>query len=137
MIIIVGVLLAVVLISYFLYSYLLRDLFSGPADVKVPNLVGMAYDEIDPADYPDFVLEKGESRYDDTAPAGEVIEQNPKADKTVKAGATITLTLSLGSEEKTMPNLANTSLTSAQRMLEELDLGLNVKVEYEPNEVYV
>ncbi len=136
-IIIVGVLLAVVLISYFLYSYLLRDLFSGPADVKVPNLVGMAYDEIDPADYPDFVLEKGESRYDDTAPAGEVIEQNPKADKTVKASATITLTLSLGSEEKTMPNLVNTSLTSAQRMLEELDLGLNVKVEYEPNEVYV
>lgn len=136
-IIVVGVLLALVLISYFLYSYLLRDLFSGPEDVEVPNLVGQVYDEINPEDYPDFVLEKGESKYDDTVPAGQVIEQEPKADKTVKAGSTITLTVSLGSEEKTMPNLVNTSLSAAQRMLEDLDLGLNVKVEYEENSVYV
>ena len=136
-IIVVGVLLALVLISYFLYSYLLRDLFSGPEDVEVPNLVGQVYDEINPEDYPDFVLEKGESKYDDTVPAGQVIEQEPKADKTVKAGSTITLTVSLGSEEKTMPNLVNTSLSAAQRMLEGLDLGLNVKEEYEENSVYV
>ena len=136
-IIVVGVLLALVLISYFLYSYLLRDLFSGPEDVKVPNLVGQVYEEINPEDYPDFVLEKGESKHDDTVPAGQVIEQEPKADKTVKAGSTIILTVSLGSEEKTMPNLVNTSVSAAQRMLEDLDLGLNVKVEYEENSVYV
>lgn len=136
-IIVVGVLLALVLISYFLYSYLLRDLFSGPEDVKVPNLVGQVYEEINPEDYPDFVLEKGESKHDDTVPAGQVIEQAPKADKTVKAGSTIILTVSLGSEEKTMPNLVNTSVSAAQRMLEDLDLGLNVKVEYEENSVYV
>lgn len=68
-IIVVGVLLALILISYFLYSYLLRDLFSGPEDVKVPNLVGQVYEEINPEDYPDFVLEKGESKHDDTVPA--------------------------------------------------------------------
>ena len=136
-IIVVGVLLALVLISYFLYSYLLRDLFSGPEDVKVPNLVGQVYEEINPEDYPDFVLEKGESKHDDTVPAGQVIEQEPKADKTVKAGSTIILTVSLGSEEKTMPNLVNTSVSAAQRMLEDLDLGLNVNVEYEENSVYV
>lgn len=36
-----------------------------------------------------------------------------------------------------MPNLVNTSVSAAQRMLEDLDLGLNVKVEYEENSVYV
>lgn len=36
-----------------------------------------------------------------------------------------------------MPNLVNTSVSAAQRMLEDLDLGLNIKVEYEENDVYV
>ena len=137
LIIIIGILLAVGAIGYFLYSYLLKDLFSSPEDVRVPDFVGMTYEEIVPEDYPDFVLEAGDPQYDATAAAGVVLEQDPKEGKTVKAGSTVVLTVSLGSEEKQMPNLVNLSLSAAQRELEALNLGLTVSIQYEENDVYV
>lgn len=45
------------------------------------------------------------SRPDNTKPAGQVLEQNPPANTEVEEGSTVTLTVSSGKEQATIPNV--------------------------------
>ncbi len=112
--------IAIVIFLVVLFS----DGTGGKQDlVKVPDLLGKQY--IDLPDYPDFKIEKKEV-YDDTHPAGEIIDQNPVAGAEINKGSTIYVTVSLGVGEKTMPNLDKLKLSEAEQKLLMLNLNLNI-----------
>ncbi len=129
-------LVALVGIGFFLYRYLLADLFSGAEELTVPSFVGEYYDAIDPNDYPDFVIVRGEDQYDDEVAAGYVISQTPMAGKTAKAGTEITLIVSLGEETAEMPYLINHAQTEAEQTLRALNLDLQITIELRENNDY-
>lgn len=133
---VVCIVLAVVGIIWFLYSYFFSELFSKTEEDTVPNFVGRYYEDIHEEHYPNFHLEVAKWQESDTVQSGYVIDQSPAADRTVKVGTTIELTVSVGSNTSQMPNLVNWSLQSAESYLDTLSLGLKVEIEYEPSDLY-
>jgi beta-lactam-binding protein with PASTA domain len=118
--------LAVIGIGYFLYSYFFSGIFSKTAEDTVPKFIGMTYDQIDRAKYPNFTIEASQWKTSDTYPYGYVMDQTPEADTTAKVGTTIELTVSNGTETNKMPNLVNSSLASAQTALKDMNLVANI-----------
>lgn len=133
---IVCIALAVLVICYFLYNYFFSDLFEKTEQVPVPKLIGLRADTLQAQDYPDFVLQVDNyvesSQYD----PGVIIDQSPKADKLVKAGSTVKLTVSAAVSEVYMPRLVNLTRASAEQMLSELDLSLDIHIEERKNDIY-
>ena len=56
--------------------------------------------------------------YSDTAPAGQIIQQEPSADTVLKAGETIRLVVSKGPQMAEMPNIIGFTQDSAVKELE-------------------
>ncbi|TNH22931.1 Stk1 family PASTA domain-containing Ser/Thr kinase [Micromonospora orduensis] len=95
----------------------------GPERFPVPDVIGKEY-ELAEADLVNakLVVAKGASRYDDTLPAGVVLDSSPKVGAEVKPGAKITLILSRGRAPVSVPNLVGKSLTEARTTLTGLGL---------------
>ncbi|KAB1929876.1 Stk1 family PASTA domain-containing Ser/Thr kinase [Micromonospora sp. ALFpr18c] len=95
----------------------------GPERFPVPDVIGKEY-ELAEADLVNvkLVVAKGASRYDDTLPAGVVLDSSPKVGTEVKPGAKITLILSRGRAPVSVPNLVGKSLTEARTLLAQLNL---------------
>ena len=104
--------------------------------LTVPNIVGQEFEGLPPVDGFDVKLE---SRvHDNTYPAGQIIDQNPKADTQMQKGKTIYVTVSLGPAPKTeMPSLSKLELSEAERMLNNLSLNLQLEVEEEYNDTVI
>ena len=122
----VCILLAAVGIFVFLYNTFLRDLFTTTENIPVPYLIGQNFNELNAADYPDLLLVP--TWVDDAAEAGSIIGQSPESGE-VKAGATIALTVSNGSDSAepiTMPYLVGQTYTSAESTLR--SMGFQVQI---------
>jgi beta-lactam-binding protein with PASTA domain/tRNA A-37 threonylcarbamoyl transferase component Bud32 len=86
----------------------------APKQVPVPNVVGMTEDEAKTA-ITDAGLKVGVvSPEPDSAPAGQVIDQNPSADQTVDKGSTVDLVVSAGPTNVTVPDVVCESLGKAE-----------------------
>ena len=133
---IVCIVLAVLGIGYFLYSYFFSDLFSRTEEVEVPQLVGQYFENFDQSQYPDLTFEVTDQRSSDAYESGYVIEQSVNAGTMVKAGSTISLTLSTGIVSNAMPNLVNMPLENAQDYLSSLSMTLDISVDYEESDVF-
>ena len=126
---------AVALIAIVIMLFTILNGGFGRQDlVKVPNLEGMYYDQI-PL-YQDFVIKKGVPKYDDSIPAGQIIEQKPSGDSYVVRGTEIRVTVSLGKEpnERTMENLLGYDVNEARTYL--VDQGYYVLVDDQPSDEY-
>ena len=132
----VCIILAVCGILWFLYSYFISDLFAKTEEDIVPNFIGMNINNIDEKKYPNFDIEVTEWKPSDTAESGIVLEQSPEAERPVKVGSRIELTVSMGADSNVMPNLINQPLTNAQSYLSTMPIQVNVTVEYEASEVF-
>ncbi|MET8122180.1 Stk1 family PASTA domain-containing Ser/Thr kinase [Micromonospora sp. NPDC005189] len=97
----------------------------GPERFPVPDVIGKEF-ELAEADLVNvkLVVAKGAPRYDDSLPAGVVVDSSPKVGAEVKPGAKITLILSRGRAPVTVPNLVGKSLTEARTTLAKLELVL-------------
>ncbi|MEO3769375.1 Stk1 family PASTA domain-containing Ser/Thr kinase [Micromonospora sp. B9E7] len=97
----------------------------GPERFPVPDVIGKEF-ELAEADLVNvkLVVAKGAARYDDTLPAGVVLDSSPKVGTEVKPGAKITLILSRGRAPVSVPNLVGKSLTEARTTLAQLNLVL-------------
>jgi eukaryotic-like serine/threonine-protein kinase len=90
----------------------------APKQVPVPNVVGMTEDEAKTA-ITDAGLKVGVvSPQPDSAPAGQVIDQNPSADQTVDKGSTVDLVVSAGPTNVTVPDVVCESLGKAESDLD-------------------
>ena len=127
--------LALAGIGFFLYSFFFADFLTSTEDVPVPNLVGLYAEDIQQSDYPNFQIRVEDWVPDDTVEQGRVISQTPVADRMVKSGTTISLTVSSGPSTDTMRDLLNDTLENAQTILDNLALDLQVKVEYESSDL--
>ncbi|MFF4875849.1 Stk1 family PASTA domain-containing Ser/Thr kinase [Micromonospora sp. NPDC000668] len=95
----------------------------GPERFPVPDVIGKEF-ELAEADLVNakLVVAKGTARYDDSLPAGVVVDSSPKVGAEVKPGAKITLILSRGRAPVSVPNLVGKSLTEARTALAQLNL---------------
>ena len=107
---------------------LVHSMNSGPKDVSLPDFVGKTVDEakaeVEASDTYHFTFVE-EPKSDATAAAGTILDQTPKGGTTVKDNASITLTVSSGSEPVTIPDLAGSSQEDAEAAL--TNLGLTPK----------
>ncbi len=103
--------------------------FKKVPNVKVPNVENMEVSAaIRELEQLGFVVEaKTEEQYSDTIEAGKVIKTNPQADRTVKKGTSIQVTVSLGLEGFLSENYVGKNYIEVKTMLE--TRGLKVTVE--------
>lgn len=95
--------------------------------VKAPNVVGMTKEDarrvIADKDFNNGAVSE---EYSETVAAGNVISQDPKEDTKIKAGETISLVVSKGSnkppEKVTVPDLKGKTQTEAEKALLDLEL---------------
>ena len=85
----------------------------------VPNFIGMDYTQVqNNREYTSMYLFYVTEEYSDTAPAGQIIQQEPSADTVLKAGETIRLVVSKGPQMAEMPNIIGFTQDSAVKKLE-------------------
>ena len=85
----------------------------------VPNFIGMDYTQVqNNQEYTSMYLFYVTEEYSDTAPAGQIIQQEPSADTVLKAGETIRLVVSKGPQMAEMPNIIGFTQDSAVKELE-------------------
>jgi len=90
-----------------------------PRDVKVPNLNGLTYEEaVQRLAQAGFKAEKGEQRYDNSAPKLTVLEQSPEPGAREGVGSTVTLVVSAGQRIVTVPTVTGMTRIEAQVLLE-------------------
>ena len=85
----------------------------------VPNFIGMDYTQVqNNREYTSMYLFYVTEEYSDTAPAGQIIQQEPSADTVLKAGETIRLVVSKGPQMAEMPNIIGLTQDGAVKELE-------------------
>ena len=85
----------------------------------VPNFIGMDYTQVqNNREYTSMYLFYVTEEYSDTAPAGQIIQQEPSVDTVLKAGETIRLVVSKGPQMAEMPNIIGFTQDGAVKELE-------------------
>ena len=85
----------------------------------VPDFIGMDYTQVqNNREYTSMYLFYVTEEYSDTAPAGQIIQQEPSADTVLKAGETIQLVVSKGPQMAEMPNIIGFTQDGAVKELE-------------------
>ncbi len=110
--------------------------FLNPGDkddlVEVPNLVGKEFEEI--PEYEDFDIVFNRE-YDENYPEGVIFHQNPEAGEKVEPGK-IYVKVSKGPvpEPVTVSDIAGLPQSQAEKILQDLDLNLNISIQEEFND---
>lgn len=130
----------VAIVSGFLIAYLVVAFFvfpAGviPAEVKVPNVVGLTFNDASSAlEQKGLKAERGENRYHNAAPKGTVLDQSPGADSKEAPGTTVTLVVSAGQRYATVPGVIGMSRELALNALESAGFEAGEVVERPSNE---
>ncbi len=118
----------------YLFMVTFADLGGGKENVFVPHLLNMTALEAQNRYKDDFNFEIIEKVPDTDIEAGRIMAQKPSEGMEVKAGSTITITVSTGLQTYSMPNLVNYSLSEAMQILASFDV--TVKEVRENNESF-
>lgn len=105
-----------------------NPLFSRRADVTVPELVGLTQEEAETALKEEGLNILWEEVYNPAVDPGQVCAQQPAAGRTVKQGQTLTVSVSLGTQWLTVPDLTGQNRDEALQSLR--DQGFSVAVEF-------
>lgn len=115
--IIIAVVVAICLIPLI---YLLTTMIGGEELIKVPDLENMTYEEaVTKLEEMNLEIEKGDDVFSADVEEGKVAEQDPKSGTEVKEEMTITVNLSKGSKDGSVPNLVDMNESSVSDYLEE------------------
>jgi serine/threonine-protein kinase len=113
-------------LAYLLVAFVIFPAGVIPRDVKVPNVTGLDFDEAaQRLAQAGFKTEKGEQRYNNSAPKMTVLEQSPPPGAREGVGAKVTLVVSGGQRMVTVPTVTGMSRADAQALLEKegFDIG--------------
>lgn len=103
--------------------------------VKVPNVVGLKYEEAKKVlESAGLELKQGNIRYDETKPFGQVLEQMPPPDEMVKYGRRVYVVICGGEQMIEVPKLVGRSLRDAKFVLEQRNLQIGEVVKQFSNE---
>ena len=115
------------------------SLFTTPEEIELPEFVGKQLRDIqaDPL-YSKFRFTV-EEEFSNDVPLGTVFDQTPKAPKTVKENARVTLYVSKGIEVITVPAIVGDTYGNAVSILQNLGLvvyrELDANGDFEPNQI--
>jgi eukaryotic-like serine/threonine-protein kinase len=102
----------------------------GPPILAVPNVVGMNATDADKAlRGKGFTPVPGVSQFS-TAPAGQIIEQNPKAGTQAAKGSKVTYIASKGIQLNAVPNVVGKSKSSATSLLKKADFKVATSTDF-------
>ncbi len=108
---------------------LIRNWNSGPTDVTMPSYVGQQYTSVvnktSSSDTYQFTFSQ-EQKSDSSHPAGQVIDQRPKAGTTVKSDAPVTLIVSTGGQQIKMPDVTGQTQEDAEAMLKQQNIKYKI-----------
>ena len=102
---------------------------TNPAEVLLPNLVGMSREEAEQtAQEANLVFEVSSEEYNKDVPEGYVISQDPSyiENYNVKEGSTISVVISKGQEKTTVPKVVGMTREEAEKALEDANLEVEV-----------
>ncbi len=113
----VGVLVFMIAVFVFLWNYWLSDIFSAAERVDLPSFVGEDYESVvNDSSYRGLYKFTVTYSIDPTVPEGRIISQDPEAGRSlmiVPEGISVTLTVSTGVREASVPNVVNKSYQEA------------------------
>jgi serine/threonine-protein kinase len=92
-------------------------LFVSNGNVKVPNVIGMTCNQATQALQGVNLQGDCVDTPSDSAPAGQVFAQSPSAGQPAPQGSTVTLQVSTGPAQVTVPDVTNTDYESAKKIL--------------------
>lgn len=122
-------------LSYLLMAFVVFPANIIPRDVKVPNVTGLMFDEAEQRlEQAGFKAERGEQRYNSSAPKNTVMEQSPAPGAREGLGNVITLIVSGGQRMATVPTIAGLSRNEAQSTLEKAGFDVGDFVEQTSNQ---
>lgn len=109
-------------------------LMSEKADVVLADYSGMTQDEVNaqPQVSSGQITVNWEQSYSNDYAAGYVYKQSPVAGRTVREGQSVTLTVSLGIQSVTVPDVTNYLQTDAEQQLKNLGVSVLVTQAVEP-----
>jgi beta-lactam-binding protein with PASTA domain len=113
-------------LSWLIVAFVVFPAGVVPRDVKVPNVTGLLYDEAEQRlAQAGFKAERGEQRYNNSAPKLTVLEQSPQPGAREGIGGTVTLAVSGGQRLVTVPTVTGKTRMEAQVLLEQagFDVG--------------
>ena len=119
---------------YFAIS-IINPFGSDEAEVlRAPNLLGRTMDELrqDPEIWDVYDIQEGQQVYDDTAPAGQIISQDPDVGRPLDEGQTIVVSISRGPQTITLEDYADKEYRQVEVALNRL--GLQAEIVQETNE---
>ena len=105
---------------------------TNPAEVLLPNFVGMSREEAQSdADEAKLVLEVTSEEYNSEVPEGYIISQDPKyvENYNVKEGSTVKIVISKGAEKTKVPKVTGMTEEAAVKALEDANLKAEVTEE--------
>lgn len=110
-----------------------------PEPIIVPPLAGSVFDDLlrDPEFINKYKLSEPVMVYNDEVPEGTIIDQIPKAGEELTESESISLTVSLGKEFTTMPNIIGWTIEEAKRELDIWGIKYNDEVLKVVGEGYV
>ena len=128
----VGVLVFMIAVFVFLWNYWLRDIFSVAERIELPNFVGQNYESIVyDSSYRDLYNFTVTYSIDPEVSEGVIISQDPEAGRSlmiVPEGIDVTLTVSTGVRQTTVPDVLNDPYSEATVTLQ--NAGFKVETQY-------
>lgn len=118
------------IVLFFIFNNVIMPLYVKHSDtVKVPKITGMNYVEAKKIlEDGGLEIKQGELKYDETIPIGQILDQNPPAEETVKYGRRVYVTVCGGEQLADVPNLRGRTLRDAKFTLEQRGLKLGETV---------
>ncbi|MBC8536982.1 Stk1 family PASTA domain-containing Ser/Thr kinase [Feifania hominis] len=118
-----------------LAAFLWPMLFPGntaPSDIEVPTLLGQDYEAVlsNPEYEGKFRIIKISEEYNEQYGAGQIFDQDPNPGMTVKVGADIRVSVSLGEKTVVVPPLAGRDYRQAEVSLGKLGIKYEIIEEY-------
>ena len=115
-------LVGILILGLCLGAFLSYGDFWSTKTVTVPNVVGMSQAQAEETLKAENLRVEVAETFDETVEAGKVASQTPEAGKTVKENRLVTIYISKGGEEITMPDLTGMSQQDAEEQLSKLKL---------------
>ena len=95
------------IVAALILGIILAAVFTNREEVKVPNFRGMTLEEAQQAaDEYNLKIKEGQMVISEDIEQGRIVSQDPSADETVKEGSTITVNISKGLGEGSVPDLS-------------------------------
>ena len=133
----IAILFVAVIAMVLLFNSVIMPWYVKHTDTAVvPSVVGLNFlDAKKKIEAVGLEVKQGDVRYDENKPIGEILDQNPPAEQTVKYGRRIYLTVCGGEQLVEVPTLTGRSLRDAKFSLEQRGLQIGETVRKNSNDM--